>query len=173
MNDEYLRLLLEISQYNAVQKIGRDQHNNFGSIPRPYRKMAAEELKIVLQRITRATSVERRKIFAFRTAASMLVGYLLLTMADKVPSQIQPADAWFWISSMVVVSILAWAIAFRFNPFGETVEDWIATVDELRLQRRVVLAEIALRRVEGRWPSHTEEIREFIFGSRTDGAIKK
>lgn len=168
MNDETLRLLLEIGQYNAVQKIGRDQHNNFGSIPRPYKKMAANELKIVLQRITRATSVERRKIFAFRTAASMLVGYLLLTMADKVPSQIQPSEAWFWVSAMVVVSILAWAIAFRFNPLGETVEDWIATVDELRLQRRVVLAEIALRRVEGRWPSHTEAIREFIFGKRRE-----
>lgn len=166
MHDDCLRLLLEIGQYNGVQKIGGDQNNHFGSIPRPYRALPSGELAEVLKRISRATLVERRKLVVFRTFASMGVGYVLFTAADHVPRQIQPSEAWLWLGLMLFTIVVAWAVCFRLNPLGENVEDWIGTVAELRLQRRVVLAEIALRRVEGRWPSHTEEARAFLFGPR-------
>lgn len=170
MHDDCLRLLLEIGQYNGVQKIDGDQNNHFGSIPRPYRALPSGELAEVLKRISRATLVERRKLVVFRTFASMGVGYVLFKAAGQVPPRIEPAEAWIWLALLVFTVVVAWAVCFRLNPLGENVEDWIGTVAELRLQRRVVLAEIALRRVEGSWPSHTEEAREFLFGRKRGAA---
>lgn len=143
----------------------QSQHFYINGAFLPLGEMDRDQLKKVLREVGAATRSERLALNLAYSAIAIVGPAAYMSMLDSLERQATQYPLAMALGVLVFgVSFGFWSV--RGAPWAQWLQDRRDTLTELATPRRVILAEIAMRRARGEWPSHFQEFLRFVFVGR-------